>query len=74
MFGLGYIPIQVMLLGYVGFILVPLLAIIFGIVGIVKDRVVVMGIIGMNLALVYFIILAINFFMFMLYPPWYYYP
>ena len=61
-------------MGYAGMFIMPLLTLVFGIVGVVKDRSVAMSIVGLNLSLAVFVIMLINYFMrFMVYNPYYYY-
>jgi len=61
------------LMGYVFIFVMPLITVIYGIVGVVKDNKVVMAIIGLNLGIIVWIMLVMNFyFNFIFYTPYYY--
>ncbi len=50
------------LMGYVLMFVMPILVFIYGIVGVVKDKGVAMAIVGLNLGLVYIIIMVFGYF------------
>lgn len=68
-----YIPIYY-LMGYVLMFAIPIIIITYGIIGVVKDRVVAMGLVGLSLGLVYIILMVIGYFIHMNYSYSYYYP
>ena len=60
-------------MGYVLIFVMPILVFIYGIVGVVKDKNVAMGIVGLNLGIAYIFVMLFGFFMrFLYYPPYYY--
>ena len=60
-------------MGYVFIFVMPLITVIYGIVGVVKDNKVVMAIIGLNLGIIVWIMLVMNFyFNVIFYNPYYY--
>ena len=52
-----------MLMGWVLMFVIPLVTVIYGIIGMVKDNKIPLAIVGLNLGIAYLIILAINFIM-----------
>ena len=58
-----YFTIVVMLMGWVLMFVIPLVTVIYGIIGMVKDNKIPLAIVGLNLGIAYLIILAINFIM-----------
>lgn len=49
-------------MGYVFMFVIPLVTVIYGIVGLVKDNKVVMAIIGLNLGIIVWIMIFMNFY------------
>ena len=61
-----------MLMGYVLMFAIPLITVIYGIIGMTKDRNMAMSIVGLSFGIIVWIIIFVNYFMrFMYYPPFY---
>jgi len=60
------------LMGYVLMFAIPLITVIYGIIGMVKDRNMAMAIVGLSFGIIVFILIYVNYFMRILYyPPFY---
>jgi len=59
-------------MGYVLMFAIPLITVIYGIIGMVKDRNMAMAIVGLSFGIIVFILIYVNYFMRILYyPPFY---
>ena len=54
-------------MGYVLMVIIPVVTVIYGIIGLVKDNKIPLAIVGLNLGIAYFIMIVINFVLFFLY-------
>jgi hypothetical protein len=59
------------LMGYVMTFAMPLITVIYGIIGMVKDRNMAMSIVGLSFGIIVWIMIFFNFFMNIYYPPYY---
>ncbi|MFX0076963.1 MAG: hypothetical protein ACFE96_16070 [Candidatus Hermodarchaeota archaeon] len=59
-------------MGYVLMFAMPIIVLIYGFIGIIKDRKLAMAIIGLNLGLAYFVLMVFGIFINVVWSPYHY--